>query len=456
MTNHEIAKDVLSLVGGESNVISVVHCATRLRFKLKDETIAEKDILRNHPCVLKVVQAAGLFQVVVGSRADEVFEALMELGDFTSKPVTEPEIQSVKKHQNPFNIFIDVTSSIFTPFLGVLAGTAFMKGMLNLLVFTEILNYDSGVFTILNAAADGFLHFLPIAIAFTAAKKFKTNEFLAVALAMALVYPGVSTYNDLHGEIFFLHLPVIYGAGYASSILPIIIAVYIQSFIEPFMKKISPKIFRIFLPTMLTLLIMTPLTFIFIGPLGTIIGVFLGKLFEFAYEFNPLIAGLILGGLWQVIVLFGMHWGLVPIALSHLGTNGFDFLLPIAVASVIAQSGSAFGVFLKAKSSKLKGLASSATITGIFGITEPAIYGITLPLKKPFIAGCIGGAIGGAINAMSGVYSFAFSTSILIIPNLISTKEGIESNFRMGIVGFIVAFTFSAILTLILGFEEKK
>ena len=456
MSNRETAKDVLTLVGGSENIISVVHCATRLRFKLKNESLAQTEELKAHPGVIQVVTSGGQYQIVIGSHVKDVYNELITLGGFETHPNLEKEKDSAAEKQKPISIFIDVISSIFTPFLGTLAGTGFLKGMLNLLVFTGVLSTDSGVYVILNSAADAFLHFLPIVIAFTAAKKFKTDEFLAVALAMALVFPAVGEFNDLHDGISFLGLPVIYGAGYGSSIIPIIIAVYIQSFIEPFMKKISPQILSVFLPRMLTLLVLTPLTFILIGPLGTIIGVLLGGVFQGLHNFSPLIAGLILGGLWQIMVMFGMHWGLVPITITNLGSLGYDFLLPIAVCGVLAQAGAALGVSLKSKNKKTKGLAASSSITAIFGITEPAIYGVTLPLKKPFIAGCIGGAIGGSIIAVGGVVSFAFSTSILIIPNMVSTIEGVYSNVFVGIIGLATAFFISLILTMFIGFDESK
>ena len=454
MSYTEFAKEILNLVGGEENIINVVNCATRLRFKLKDESIAKTEEIKNHPEVIQVMQNSGQYQIVIGSHVGDVYRTMIKLGDFDT--ATDSTENQTTEKSSPLNNLIDVISNIFSPFLGALAGTGFLKGILSILIFTGVLTTDSGVFLILSQAADGFLHFLPIAVAFTAAKRFGTREFVSVALAMALVYPGLGDFIAEHGDIRFLGIPVVYGAGYASSIIPIIIAVYIQSFVEPFMKKISPSVLSVFLPAMLTLLVMTPLTFLLIGPLGTIIGVLLGGVFEGIYTFSPLFAGFVLGGLWQIMVMFGMHWGLVPIVIKNLGTFGFDFLLPIAVAGVLAQAGASLAVALKTKNKKLKGLSGSAAITAVFGITEPAIYGVTLPLKKPFIAGCIGGAVGGAVIAVSGVYSFAFSTSILIIPNMFSPIEGVYSNVLGGILGLALAFFVSMIVTFIIGFDEKK
>lgn len=451
MTNQQIAADVLKLVGGKENINSVVHCATRLRFKLKDESLAKTEELKNHPGVVQVVQSGGQYQVVIGNHVSEVHKELVKLADISEGPGDD----APKEKQGIVNTFIDVISSIFTPFLGILAGTGVLKGLLSLAVAVGWIADTSGTYQILYAAADGFLNFLPIALAFTAAKRFKTNPYLAIALAMALVHPDLAAFVA-EKDLDFFGIPVIYGNGYASTVIPVILAVFIQSYVERFIRKIVPRVLSIFAVTLLTLLIMVPLTFVVIGPLGLIIGSVLGNVVAGVYGFSPIIAGLIIGGLWQVLVIFGMHWGLVPLAINNLGLNGYDTLLPMAVAAVMAQAGASFAVMLRAKDVKLKGLASSGGIAAIFGITEPTVYGVTLPLKKPFIAGCIGGAIGGALTAFVGVKTFAFSASVFIIPNFKSTIEGVESNVVAGAIALVLAFIIGFVLTLVLGFNEKK
>jgi len=451
MTNQQIAADIINLVGGKENINSVVHCATRLRFKLKDESIAKTDELKKHPGVIQVIQSGGQYQVVIGNHVGEVHKELVKLAGIEEESCDD----SPKEKQGIVNRFIDVISSIFTPFLGVLAGIGVLKGLLSLAVAFNWIANTSGTYQILYAAADGFLNFLPIALAFTAAKKFKTNQYLAVALAMALVHPNIVAFTA-ENTLNFLGIPVIYGAGYASTVVPVILAVFIQGYVERFLRKIVPRIFSIFAVTLLTLLIMVPLTFVVIGPLGLIIGSVLGKVVAAAYGLSPVIAGLIIGAFWQIMVIFGLHWGLVPIVINNLGLNGFDTLLPMAVAGVMAQAGASFAVMIRAKDVKLKGLASSGGIAAIFGITEPTVYGVTLPLKKPFVSGCIGGAVGGAIVGLFGVKTFAFSASIFIIPNLKSTIEGVESNVTVGIIALVTAFIVGFIMTLVLGFDEKK
>lgn len=452
MSNHEIAADVLKLVGGTENINSVVHCATRLRFKLKDESVAKTEELKNHKGIIQVVQSGGQYQVVIGSHVSEVYKELISITGLGEKEGTD---ETPKEKQGIVNTFIDVISSIFTPFLGVLAGTGVMKGLLSVIVFFGWMSRDSGTYQLLYATADGFLNFLPIALAFSSAKKFKANQYLAVALAMALVHPDLTAFVAT-SDLDFIGIPVIFGNGYASTVIPIILAVYIQGHIERFVRKIVPRAISIFAVTLLTLLIMAPLTFTVIGPLGLIIGSVLGSAVSGIYSFSPILAGLIVGGFWQVLVIFGMHWGLVPLAINNLTLNGYDTLLPMATAAVIAQAGASFAVFLKAKEVKLKSLASSGALTAIFGITEPTVYGVTLPLKRPFIAGCISGAIGGALIAFFDVKTFAFSASIFIIPNFISSIPGVESNVAAGAIVLLITFVTGAVLAFALGFQENK
>lgn len=444
MDYNELAGKILDGVGGKDNINDVFHCATRLRFRLKNEDIVATSELKKTSGIIQVVQNSGQYQVVIGNDVSNVYENLKSImgGEIKNDDMTEEKLSFGAK-------CIDIISSIFTPFLSVLAGTGVLKGLLSLSIFLWPDFANTGTYTLLNATGDAFFRFLPIAIAFTAAKKFKANQYIAMALAMAMVYPIENTSN-----LTFIGIPVIYGAGYTSTVFPIIMAVFVQRYIESFFKKIIPK-FLVFGVTLFTLVIMVPLTYLIIGPLGTVIGTVLSKGVNGLYEFSPLITGLVLGGLWQILVVFGMHWGFVPLTLLNFSTLGYDNLLPMSIAGVIAQSGAAFGVFLKSKDKNLKGLAASSSLSALFGITEPAVYGITLPLKKPFIAASIGGALGGGIIAQFGVKSFAFSASILAIPNMIG-RNGIKSSALIGVVGLSISFITAAILAFFLGFDENN
>ncbi|MBM7687836.1 PTS beta-glucoside transporter subunit EIIBCA [Enterococcus ureilyticus] len=451
--NQEIAERVLTLVGGEGNVNSVVHCATRLRFKLKDEGKAATDKLNQDPDVIQVVQSGGQYQVVIGSHVSDVYKELMAhsgLGDDDSQKDEGPK-------GNIFNQLIDIISSIFTPFLGAMAGAGVLKGFLTLAVTLNWLTVESGVYVVLFAIADGIFTFLPILLAFTAAKKFKTNQFLAVCLAMALVHPSITA---LAGQqLSFAGIPVIIGASaYTSSVIPIILAVYVQSYVERFFKKVIPTFLQIICVPLAVFLVMAPVTFIAIGPIGTILGDLLGKGYNGIYGFSPIIAGAVMGGLWQVFVMFGMHWGFVPIMMLNLSQagGGVDTMAPMLLPAVLAQGGAALAVFFMTKNVKLKGLALSSAMTSVFGITEPTVYGVTLPLKKPFIAACIGGAVGGAFIGFSHVQNYVFGLiSLLSLPGFIPQDTKDTSGLVAAVIGTAIAFVIAFVLTFILKFEDK-
>ncbi|MGX7203188.1 PTS beta-glucoside transporter subunit EIIBCA [Enterococcus plantarum] len=449
--NQEIAERVLTLVGGEENVNSVVHCATRLRFNLKDEDKAETEKLNQDPDVIQVVRSGGQYQVVIGSHVSDVYKELMAhsgLGEDDTEKNEGPK-------GNVFNQLIDIISSIFTPFLGAMAGAGVLKGFLTLAVTLNWLTAESGIYVVLFAIADGIFTFLPIILAFTAAKKFKTNQFLAVCLAMALVHPSITA---LAGQtLSFAGIPVIIGASaYTSSVIPIILAVYVQSYVERFFKKVIPSFLQIICVPLAVFLVMAPVTFIAIGPIGTILGDLLGKGYDGIYGFSPIIAGAVMGGLWQVFVMFGMHWGFVPIMLLNLSATGIDTMAPMLLPAVLSQGGAALAVFFMTKNVKLKGLAFSSTITSIFGITEPTVYGVTLPLKKPFIAACIGGAVGGAFIGFSHVQNYVFGLiSLLSLPGFIPQDTKDTSGLVAAVIGTVIAFVIGFVLTFILKFDDK-
>ncbi|MGC6767516.1 beta-glucoside-specific PTS transporter subunit IIABC [Enterococcus sp. LJL51] len=450
--NQEIAKRVLNLVGGESNVNTVVHCATRLRFNLKDESVAKTEDLKNDPDVIQVVQSGGQYQVVIGSHVNDVYKELLAQSSLGN----EGHEDTASGNGNIFNRLIDIISSIFTPFLGAMAGAGVLKGFLTLALTMGWLAADSGVYLVLFAVADGLFTYLPILLAFTAAKKFNTNQFLAVCLAMALVHPSI---NALAGtELSFFGIPVILGAsGYTSSVIPIILAVFVMQYVERFFKKVIPNALQIICVPLAVFLVMTPLTFILIGPIGTVAGNLLGGAYNSIYGLSPLLAGAVMGGLWQVFVMFGMHWGFVPIMMLNLSEagGGIDTMMPMLLPAVMAQGGAALAVFLKSKDVKMKGLSLSAALTSIFGITEPAVYGVTLPLKKPFIAACIGGAVGGAFVAFSGAKNYVFGlVSVFSLPGFIAPDSSDTSGIVSAAIGTGIAIILAFVLTLVLGFEE--
>lgn len=450
MDNQAVGKRVWEAVGGEKNVNSLVHCATRLRFKLKDESVADTQKLKQDPDVIQVVQSGGQYQVVIGSNVADVYQAIVDEQGLTDQSGTEDQ------SKNPLNRLIDIISSIFTPFLGAMAAAGILKGFLSLATVLGWLSADTGAYQILFAAADGVFTFLPVMLAFTAAKKFKTNQFLSVAIAMALVYPAITQLAGAGGAVDFFGLPIVLAqSGYTSSVIPIILAVWVQSKFEPLVKKVIPQFLQMIFVPMIVLLVMVPLTFLLLGPIGTVIGNGLGSLFNSIYSFSPLVAGLIMGSLWQVFVMFGMHWGFVPIMFLNIEQYGFDVMVPMLLPAVLAQGGAALAVAIRTKDTKLRSLGISSTITSLFGITEPTVYGVTLPLKKPFVVACLSAGIGGAMIGFAGVKAFSNGlVSLLTIPTFISTNQAVESNVTMAILATALSFVLAFVGTMIVGFDE--
>ncbi|EMF0148096.1 PTS glucose transporter subunit IIA [Enterococcus hirae] len=450
MDNQAVGKRVWEAVGGEKNVNSLVHCATRLRFKLKDESVADTQKLKQDPDVIQVVQSGGQYQVVIGSNVADVYQAIVDEQGLTDQSGTEDQ------SKNPLNRLIDIISSIFTPFLGAMAAAGILKGFLSLATVLGWLATDTGAYQVLFAAADGVFTFLPVMLAFTAAKKFKTNQFLSVAIAMALVYPAITQLAGAGGAVDFFGLPIVLAqSGYTSSVIPIILAVWVQSKFEPLVKKVIPQFLQMIFVPMIVLLVMVPLTFLLLGPIGTVIGNGLGSLFNSIYSFSPLVAGLIMGSLWQVFVMCGMHWGFVPIMFLNIEQYGFDVMVPMLLPAVLAQGGAALAVAIRTKDTKLRSLGISSTITSLFGITEPTVYGVTLPLKKPFVVACLSAGIGGAMIGFAGVKAFSSGlVSLLTIPTFISTNQAVESNVTMAILATALSFVLAFVGTLIVGFNE--
>lgn len=467
MKYEQLARDIIANVGGKENVNSVVHCITRLRFKLKDEGKANTDVLKNMDGVVTVMKSGGQYQVVIGNHVPDVYKAVVEIGGFQSQAPAEEEDGRKK---GLFNGFIDMISGIFTPVLGVLAATGMIKGFNALFVALGWYTSKSGTYNILNAIGDALFYFFPIFLGLTASKKFKGNQFIGMAIGAAMVYPTLSgltagkpLYTLFAGTMFespihitFLGIPVIL-MSYSSSVIPIIIATYMGAKVEKWLTKVIPDVVKTFLVPFFTLLFVVPLTFIVIGPIATWAGQLLGQVTVWLINLSPIIAGIFLGALWQVFVIFGLHWGLVSVAINNIAVMGADPILALIFAASFAQTGAVLGVWLKTKDKKLKSLSVPAFISGIFGVTEPAIYGITLPKKKPFIISCIGAAVGGAILGVSNTKLYMLGgLGVFGFPGFISPKAGITSEFWGSIIAVIVAFILGFVLTYLFGGVEKE
>ena len=440
-----LARIIIQNVGGKSNIISVAHCITRLRFKLKDESKANKEVLESTDGVIKVMQAGGQYQVVIGNQVNDVYDAVLEVGHLTAAGAVDEEGNAVEEtagggKKSPVSLLIDVISGTLQPTLGVMAATGIIKGLLALFDFLGLIPAASGTYQVWYAVADGFFYFMPIILGYTAAKKFKVNEFIGMAIGIALCYPAMvnSTAGTVLGTVFtgtafemsyyltFFGIPVIMPAsGYTSSVVPIILAVAIAAPIEHWLKKVIPDAIKLFVVPFVTLIVMVPLTYLLIGPIASILCSILSLIFNVIYGIpvvGGIIGGVLIGAFWQVLVIFGLHWGLVPLAMINYGLLGYDFILSPYFCVSFAQTFVVLAIILKTKDEKLKKIAIPAFISGIFGVTEPAIYGVTLPKKTPFIYSCIAGAIGGAFTGLMGTRSYSIGgLGLFGLPSFIDT-----------------------------------
>ncbi|MFT3877550.1 MAG: beta-glucoside-specific PTS transporter subunit IIABC [Propioniciclava sp.] len=458
-----LAQDILAKAGGPDNVASVVHCATRLRFTLKDRAKADKDAISTLPGVITVVENGGQFQVVIGNNVPKVYAALP-----AALTADKEGADAAGASGGVVSRIIDVVSSIFAPILGVLAATGILKGLLLIAVAAKWLATTSPTYQILYAAADALFMFLPMYLAVTAARKFNSNPYTALTLAGSLLYTQLATINmPIDGKVTattlrawsqagntvdFFGIPVLL-QSYTSSVVPIVLGVWVMSYLEKFFNARIHESVRNFITPMLALVIMVPLTLMTLGPLGVFLGQGMAGLIQSAYTFSPVVMGILMGGLWQVLVIFGIHWGIVPIFINNLATQGFDPVKSAAFPAVLAQAGAALGVFLRLRDRQQKAIVGSTVIAGIFGITEPAIYGVNLPRKRPLIIGCIAGAVGGGITGAMGVLVFGTGA-----PGLLTLPIGIDPNGNMSnlvwlLAGTGLSFVLAAVGTYLFGFS---
>lgn len=463
---HELAKEIVKNVGGKENVSGLVHCITRLRFSLKDESRANDDVLKNMEGVVTVMKSGGQYQVVIGNHVPEVFEDVMELLDL-KETASAPE---EKKSKKPLDHAIDVVSGIFQPILGIMAACGMLKGLNTLLVTLGLYSAECGGYLIINAAGDALFTFLPLFLGYTAAKKFNLKPMLGLAIGAAMCYPGIQLaslsegveplYTVLNGTMFqspvyidFFGIPVI-SVDYTGTVIPVILAVWFASKCEKLFNKFIPDLVKFFFVPMLTLLVTLPVSILFLGPIATFGSTLISEFTLAIRSFSPLLAGGIVGLTWQILVIFGMHWGFIPVYINNVMTLGYDNVMMPFFACTFATSAVVLAIFFKTKDKKLKEMAIPNFISGIFGVTEPAIYGILLPLKKPFIISCIAGGIGGAFYGHFNFRKFILGgMGIFELPNMMN-PDGSSGNIIIAFIGILISMVVGFVLTMVF-YKEK-
>lgn len=448
----KLASSIIELVGGEHNVSAVTHCATRLRFNLNDESKAMTEKLKNTKGVMGVVNKGGQYQVVIGSDVQSVYREILQLGSFD-----ESNSDGKQEKKGPIVKILDTIAGIFTPIIPAITGAGMLKAVMALLVTFGVITSESETYQFLNFFADAAFYFLPILIANSAAKKFRCNPYMAMSIGGVLLHPNfinmVNAAKEAGGGLKFIGLPVSL-VSYSSSVIPIILAIWFMSFVEPLADKVSPKAVKFFTKPLLTLIITAPITLIIIGPLGNIIGDGIASGINFLNAYASWLVPLIVGTLTPLMVMTGMHYGLIPIGINNIATAGFDTVVgPGMLGSNIAQGGASLAVAARTKNSEVRQLATSAGITAVCGITEPAMYGISLRFKKPLIAAMIGGGVSGLFLGITGVGRYTSgSPGLLALPGYIGT-EGFK-NITFACIGAAIAFVVSFIVSFILGIDD--
>lgn len=459
MSKYEnLAKEILENVGGKENINSLTHCVTRLRFRLKDESKANDEALKNNPGVVTVMKSAGQYQVVIGNHVPLVYADVCELAGISNGNQQVEE----EAPQGLFNKLIDIISGCFQPILGPLCAAGIIKGLNALLVFILGSSFsNSGTYMILNAIGDSIFNFLPIILGYTAAKKFNVNVIVGMIIGATLCYPTIQTDTlsaagkaigtlPFIGSYYtkFIGIPFVSG-NYTSTVVPVICIVALAAQIQKIAKKFVPEMLQNFFVPFFVLIVSLPIGLLVIGPVVSLLTTVLSNMFAGLYAFSPIVTAFVIGALWQCLVIFGLHWALVPMAMVNIGNLGYDTILPGMLGTTFAATGVLAAMYLKLKDENKKALAIPGVISAFCGVTEPAIYGFLLPEKTPFVFSCIGGAVGGAIMGTVAAKQYVIGgLGIFSVVNFISPKgnaTGMIVSLIAGAVSLVVGF----ILTMI-------
>lgn len=443
-----LAEKIVTNVGGTDNIVGLTHCVTRLRFRLKDESKADREKLMEQNGVLSVVLGNGQYQVVVGNAVEDIFDTIQ------NRYVIEKSegVGEEKKNGNWFMRALNTMSAIVNPIVIALAGAGMIKALLVILSTTlGILDSTGSTYKILASAGNSVFYFLPLFLAYSSAKAFKCNPFISAAIVAALLEPNFTSLMTNAGDVStFAGIPVVL-MGYSGTLVPAIVSVFVYSKLEKLLKKIIPKSIELFALSFAALLVMVPLTAIVIGPIGVYFANGVGNFVNFLSAKNGLVTGGVIGAGWTFLVMLGIHWGVVPIMINNIAAYGFDVIRPMVAAATFASAGAAFGVFLKSKNKGNRAFALSAMIPALLGgVTEPIIYGISLKYKKPFIAQVIGGAIAGGFMGMMHTKAIVY-----VFPALTTLPAFVGDTFIYYVIGILLAFVITAVITYILGIDEE-
>ena len=472
MDYKQIAQNILDAVGGADNVQDATHCMTRLRLVLRDPSKASKEKVEKLEGVIQVVEAGGQFQVVLGGKVNKIYDEFLPLVNV--KGGEEMAITGDKG--SIVNTVLQIISKIFTPIVPAIAASGLIKGLLSAASRLGWVDPAGSTYILLFAASNIIFYFIPVFLAYTTAKAMKCSEIIAMVLGAFLCYPQVDALvQDVATVSTIFGLPVVKTAftigestrvfSYTESVIPIVLSVIVLSYLEKFLKKYIPEILQIILVPGLCLIIMLPVMLTVVGPIGAYIGYGMQWLYSSLMGISPLLGGAVVGGLWGVFVIFGAHRALLPIGLNDVSVTsaihncgaGHNTLMCYAGAANFSQAGAALGVMLKTKSKELRQVAAAGSLSAfLVGITEPAIYGCNLRLKKPMVCAIIAGALGGAIMGIGGASNHGFANNGILTIATYYCADNTFGMFLAYLIGIAVAFFGAAILTYIVGFEDDK
>lgn len=466
----QLAKDIIKNIGGAQNIDSVTHCITRLRFQLKDERIANDEILKNMDGVVTVMHSAGQYQVVIGNHVPNVYADVCEAAGIQD---SAPVQQEHKKKKNVFDSLIDIISGIFQPILGVMTAAGMLKGLNALFMAFGWYGDGSGAAIIMNTIGDAMFMYLPVMLGYTSAKKFGLKPFVGLVIGAALCYPAIQLstlsaggeplYTLFAGTLFespvyldLFGIPMI-AMDYTSTVIPVILICYFASKSQKLFERLIPEMLKFFFVPMLTLFVSLVLGFLIIGPVATYASNMIAEGVMLVRDFSPMLAGALVGGFWQILVIFGLHWGFIPIYINNIATMGFDNVMMPFFAATFAQTAVVVAMLIKTKDKKLKGLCIPAAISGFFGVTEPAIYGITLPRKKPFFISCIAAAVAGAYLGFANLKEYIMGgLGIFEFPAMINPADNSMDSVIVGAIGVVIAVIIGFVLTMIFFKDDSK
>ena len=457
MNYENTAKKILQRVGGKDNVISLVHCMTRLRFVLKDESIVDDEAVKKTKGVMGVMKKAGQYQIIIGNDVANVFAELNKLGNFSNEAPKKEAIKTEK--QNLFSRLMDTISGIMAPVIPAIIGAAMIKVLLTLLPMIGVLSTEGDTYNLLSVMGDGAFFFMPVLIAISASKKFGTNMYYAASIALIMLHPNfISLMNNAHeaGEtINFLNIVPVTYASYAYSVIPIILAVWSLKYVERLVDKITPVVTKNFLKPMLIVLIEAPIALIILGPLGAICGNVISTLVYAIHDKLGFIAIGLVAGVYPFVVMAGMHHAFTPIKLGMIASTGFENFICIGeLCSNMAQGAASLAVAVKSKNKDFKQIAGSSAFSALFaGITEPALYGVTLRLKRPMLGACIGAAAGGLFGGFFQMKCFGIATPA-IVTIVQYVEEGKPQSLLFAALTILLTVVVTFVATILIGFED--